>query len=174
VPPIEALLGGRRVYRQATLVPISKGEYESIRREVRKRELDPKRIPVFGREPRYEQEVVAMIACGHRQLGIEKILRLRTAFPDMTVKLRGRADPVHLEVEVYSKSFLTHGHGDDIDGKGRFKEIREGKPDKKPVGLLCWVNDENHRNLARRGIRVFELQELIREGRRIVWRGYPR
>lgn len=153
VPPLEGLLG-RRIFRQATLIPISKAEYDSIRREVRERELDPKRIPVFGREPRYEQEVIAIIACGHRQLGIEKILRLRTAFPDMTVKLRGRANPVHLEVEVYSKSFLTHGHARGVDAKGHFEEIREGKSDKKPVGLLCWVNDENPREMTQRGIRV--------------------
>lgn len=168
VPLIEELLG-RPTFRQSTLIPIERGDYEQIRRETKKRQLNPKKIPVFGREPRYEQEVLAIVACAYKQLGIERIDRIRTAFPDMTVKLRGRADPVHLELEVYSRSFETHGHLDDMDAKGRFEE-RNGLSDPQPVGLLCWVNNLKTDLLKRRRIPVFELQELLREGKRISWR----
>lgn len=168
VPPIDELLG-RRTFRQSTLIPIGREEYEQIRRETKRRQLNPKRIPIFGREPRYEQEVLAIVACAHKQLGIERIDRIRTAFPDMTVKLRGRADPVHLELEVYSKSFETHGHLKVVDANGEFQE-RNGLSDPQPVGLLCWVNDLKTESLKRRNIPVFELQELLRERKCISWR----
>ncbi len=168
VPPLAKLLD-RPLFKQTTLVLIKPEEFEKIRREVRRRELNPKKIPLLGREPRYEQEVVGVVACGHKRLGIEKILRLRTAFPDMTVKLRGKADPVHLEIEVYSKSFLAHCHDEQVR-RGCFTEHTDAQPAKAPVGLLCWVDDERRSRPAKCGVRhVFELQQLIRDGKNIRW-----
>lgn len=170
VPPISDLIG-RPYFRQTTLVEISKQEYDSIRAYVRKNELAPGKIPLFGREPRYEQEVVALVACAHRQLGIDKILRIRTRFPDMLVKLRRRAEPVHLELEVYSDSFLSHAHGDNLDPLGRFKEQLDGKDTRYPVLLLCWIDNAGSRVLKRDGrvAGVFSVRDLLQNRGTIRW-----
>lgn len=170
VPSINELLG-RSTYNQSTLIEIRRHEFCQIRAEVKRRKLDPVKIPVIRREPRNEQEVLAIIAGCYKDLGIEELLRIRTAFPDMTVKLQGKADPVHLELELYSKSFISHGHGNQVDQQGWFKEINEGKLKKRPVAVLCWIDDVQQAQLKRDGrvSRVFELQSLIREKLRIRW-----
>jgi len=115
----------------------------------------------LGREPLCEQEVIAVAVAGHPKLGIDKILRIRTRFPDMLVKLRGKAEPVHLEVEVYSSSFDAHGHANQVWG-GKFRE------DRRSVAVLCWVDDADDR-LRRRVHDVYELQTLIRDNSKIKW-----
>jgi len=71
---------------------------------------------------------VAIIASGHGQFGIEKILRAyERVSQTVLVKITGKAEPLHLELELYSSSFDSHGHSD---------QVRAGlfKGDKKPVG----------------------------------------
>ena len=128
-----------------------------------------KKIACLGREPRSEQEVLAVVASGHRKIGIEKIVRIRTAFPDMLVKIKGKAEEVHLELEMYSSGFMAHGHYKQVDKKGRFSEETGEKDDKRPVAVLCWVDDDKHRTLKPYVHRVYELQSLLRQGRRIRW-----
>lgn len=170
VPSIEDMLG-HPIFRQSTLTAISRDEFLRIRAEVKRRRLDPKKIPLLGREPRNEQEVVAVVVAGHKQLGIEKFIRIRSGFPDMLVKLRGKAEPVHLELEVYSSSFLSHRHPTQIKVHDYYSEDVNGVPDKKSVAVLCWIDDVRsaHMKKAGRVSRVFELQRLVRERRRIKW-----
>lgn len=170
VPSIEDMLG-HPIFRQSTLTAISRDEFLRIRAEVKRRRLDPKKIPLLRREPRNEQEVVAVVAAGHKQLGIEKFIRIRSGFPDMLVKLRGKSEPVHLELEVYSNSFLSHGHPAQIKTQDCYSEEVNGVVDKKPVAVLCWIDDVHAKHMKKAGrvSRVFELQSLIREGRRIKW-----
>ena len=170
VPAIEELLG-RSYYRQTTLVNITHEEFGKIQREVREREFDPALIPALGREPRNEQEVVAIMAAAQNQLGIEKFIRIRTAFPDVLVKLKGKAEPVHLELELYSKSYLAHGHGKQMTSLDHYSELIDGQTMKHPVAILCWIHDADERRLRSEGkvSRVFELQSLVRDARRIRW-----
>jgi hypothetical protein len=161
IPPISSFLD-KEIFHQKTIIRISKREFDSIRGYTQKHQFNPKKIPCLGREPRCEQEVVAILASGHKQLGIEKILRIQTHFPDMLVKIRGKANPMHLEVELYSSSFDKHGHS---------KQIRAHRfiGDKNPVGVLCWINDDSDGTVKRHVHEVYELQTLLREGRDIRW-----
>jgi hypothetical protein len=161
IPPIASFLG-EKIFQQKTVIRISKGVFNAIRKYTQTHRFDPKKIPCLGREPQCEQEIVAIIASGHGQFGIEKILRIRTRFPDMLVKITGKAEPVHLELELYSSSFDSHGHSD---------QVRAGlfKGDKKPVGVLCWIDDDRAGNLKRHVHQVYELQSLLREGGHIRW-----
>jgi hypothetical protein len=167
VPPIDELMGKKHFTIQ-TLVPIKdEKKFEWVRRYTLKHELNPRDIPFLGREPRNEQEVLAVIICCHQKLGIEKILRVRTAFPDLFVKLKGRTEPVHLEVETYSKSFLLHGHAEHVHNR-QFKT--DDKAEKKPVGVLCWINNaKTDKKLNNCVYKVYELQTLIRENKKLVW-----
>lgn len=174
VPPINDLLR-KRTFNQATLVSITPDEFEHIRDYVLSHQFDPKRIPLLGREPKCEQEVVAMLARGHSELGIQRILRVQTRFPDLLVKIQGKAEEVHLEVELYSKSFLVHGHHKQLDKKGLFPKVCR-KADKRSVAVVCWIDNERSPTLVENGrkvrdcvSRVFELQSLIRDRRKIRW-----
>jgi hypothetical protein len=172
VPPIDELLQlfnkDRKHFKAQMLVPIKDGEqaFERIRDCTLARELNPDDIPLLGREPRNEQEVLAVILACHQRLGIQKILRVRTRFPDLLVKLKGRKDSVHLEVETYSKSFLQHGHGAQVCNR-RFRTSEDAE--KKPVGVLCWIDNETAPLLSKCVHRVYELQQLIRDKESIRW-----
>ena len=175
VPPIDDLLG-RTTFNQATLVSINAKEFAKIRDYTRRHEFHPGKIPLLGREPKCEQEVLAVVVCGHKKLGIERIVRVQTRFPDLLVKIKGKAEEVHLELEVYSKGFLGHGHDRQVDKKGRFPKKTGKNADKKPVAILCWIDNEKSSTLNVKGRkvkdcvhRVYELQSLIREGRKIRW-----
>jgi len=161
IPPISSFLY-KKMFHQRTVIRISKEVFNSIRKYTQTHRFDPKKIPCLGREPRSEQEVVAMIASGHQQLGIEKILRIQTRFPDMLVKIKGKAETVHLELELYSSSFDNHHHSDQVRAH-RFIG------DRKPVGVLCWIDDAREGLVTQKVHRVYELQTLLREGRMIRW-----
>jgi hypothetical protein len=161
IPPLDSFLM-KKIFHRRTIIRISKEEFQSIQNYTRTHRFDPKKIPCLGREPRCEQEVVAIIAAGHRQLGIEKILRIQTRFPDMLVKVKGKAEPVHLELELYSSSFDSHGHSKQV-------RARRFRGDKKSVGVLCWINDDKSGLVKSRVHRVFELQALLREENEIRW-----
>jgi hypothetical protein len=174
VPSISVLLK-RQTFNQTTFVPISGGEFERIRAYVERHEFNAADIPLLGREPNCEQEVLAIVLSGHEDLGIEKIDRVRTGFPDLLVKLRGKKDPVHLELETYSSSFLDHGHQHAIL-KGGFATDSNSGSSRSPVGVLCWIDDDKHRKHTRSRPavrsyvqRVFELQSLLRNKKRIRW-----
>jgi hypothetical protein len=119
---------------------------------------------------------LALVAFAHARLGIDKIIRARTRFPDLLEKLKGKKGPVHLELEVYSSSFFNHDHHLQLGRGGTFSDIRDLEYGKRPVGVLCWIHDDKD-SPARSGRmrvqdrvqRVFELQSLIRENKRIRW-----
>jgi len=69
IPPLSAFLSKKR-FSQATITKISKAEFERIERYVRTHFLPRKDIPGLGREPRAEQEVVAIVVASLRKLGI--------------------------------------------------------------------------------------------------------
>jgi hypothetical protein len=170
VPSLDTMLK-RDTFTQRTIVPLrDRHEFELIRNGVRRSELKPEDIPVLGREPLNEQEVLTIVAAAHHQLGISKILRVRTAFPDMLVRI-GRRE-LHLELEYDARGFWHHWH--DLRRGGRRNRraalLRDLK-DKRPVGLLCWVDSERARSRRRpiRNLRVFELRSLLRAHRKIRW-----
>ena len=162
IPPLDNFLEEKNVVHQNAIIRISKADFNSIRKYTRSHRFDPKRIPCLGRDPQSEQEVVAILASGHKQFGIEQILRIQTRFPDMLVKIKGKAEPVHLELELYSSSFDKHHHSDQIHGR-RFHD------DRKPVGVLCWIDDDRKGLLKKKVHRVYELRSLLRENRKIRW-----
>ena len=174
VPPIDVLLK-RRAFNQTTFVPITAQEFKHIKKYVRDHRFDPATIPLYGREPTCEQEVLSLVSFAHKQLGIERILRSRTRFPDMLVKLQGKREPVHLELEVYSKSFFNHEHHLLIGRNGMFAD-KDTAIGRKPVGVLCWIDDDKRSPKTRTKSRVqdyvqrvFELQSLVRENKKIRW-----
>jgi len=141
VPPINDLLN-RQSFNMATLVPISAQEFEKIRTYTLKAELNPDIIPFLGREPKSEQELVALVSNSYEKLGIERIVRVQTRFPDFLVKIKGKADEVFLELELYSKNFLAHGHARHSNEKGCFPIKSERNTEKKPVEVLCWIDND--------------------------------
>lgn len=159
VRPLDSLLG-RTTFKQSALTDITESEFEAIRKEVLQLEFDSRNIPVIGREPECEQEVLGIVVAAHKAIGVRKILRIRKAFPDMLVEIEGRRNPVHLELELYSSGFMAHGHNRQV----RRRAFGE---DRKPIAVLCWIDDDKR---ARPFVhRVYELQALIRKGKKIAW-----
>lgn len=163
IPPVESFLS-KRIFNQATINRISRKEFQRIEAYARRSWFDPKKIPLLERAPRNEQELLAVVVYGHKKIGIEEILRVQTAFPDMQVKIKGKVEEVYLELELYSKTFRDHEHQRQIRRR-RFK----GDGESKPVAVLCWIDDDRDKELRRYVHRVYELQALIREGRLIRW-----
>ncbi len=156
----------RPVYSQQTLTPISRLEFEKIRQEVKRLKLDQGRIPLLNRDPRCEQEVIGILIAAHERLGIEKIDRIRTRFPDLRVKIAGKRGLVHLEVETYSSSFLLHGHQHQVWGR-MFKTA--DKSEKLPIAVVCWDDDDQSGQVAQRVHKIYELRGLLRRKERIKW-----
>lgn len=160
----------RKVVGRTALIHISQEEFEHIRNETFRLELDRHKIPLLEREPVCEQEVLSIVVAGHKEtLGIENILKVQTRFPDMLVNIGGKE--VWLELEVYSEGFWHHWddlrHIPNIRGKRQAKLKDES--DNRLVAVLCWVdNDKNHElKKCVRGLHVFELQSLLRTGEKI-------
>jgi hypothetical protein len=166
IPPLSGFLEAKNVVHQNTIIRISKADFDNIKTYAQSHRFDPKRIPCLGRDPQSEQEVLAVIATGYKLLGIEEILRIQTRFPDMLVKIKGRTDPVHLELELYSSSFKLHGHGNQVRAK---RLSLKGDADHKPVGVLCWIDDDRKGQVARKVHRIYELRSLLRERGTIRW-----
>jgi hypothetical protein len=160
VPPINELLRPKRVWNNQAIVPITVEDFERIRQHTLSHEFDTGEIPLLRRQPHNEQELLAAVIFGHKKLGIEKIVQVQKAFPDLLVKIDGHSQEVYLELEVYSRSFILHGHSDHVRNR-RFED------DDTPVAILCWIDDDPK---AKRYVhRVYELQSLIREGKKIRW-----
>lgn len=168
VKPIDDILG-RTLYKNQALVPISADDFDIIRQHTLSRQFDTKKIPLLGREPENEQEVLASVVYGHKQLGIKRIIRVRKAFPDLLVELEGCEEEVHLELEVYSEGFFSHGHNSHANlTQKRFTEVGKSLP----IAVLCWI--DNRKKLDGKSVQsfvhdVYELQTLIRKGTTIVW-----
>ncbi len=154
VPSIDYFFDKKKWARQA-ITPITKEEYERIRKYVCRCQISLSEIPLFGREPESEQELLAIFVNVHELLGVKRILRVQQGFPDLTVELEGVAHPVQIELELYSQSYISHGH-----------------PKDSRVAVLCWLNDDPRekgdkvRNLVHN---VYELRELFRHKRKIIW-----
>lgn len=165
VPSINKILG-RTVFSRETLTPVKKEDFDLIRLMVKKSKLDPKRIPLLHRDPRNEQEVVGMLLAAHKQLGIERIDRIQTRFPDLRVKLQGKRDLVHLEVETYSSSFTLHRHQQQV--RGRVLKT-DDESEKLPVAVVCWCDDDKSGSVAGCVHRVYELQSMLQRKGKIRW-----
>lgn len=161
VPPLADLLK-RQVWGNQAIVPITSADFESIRAKVMSDRFDARKISLLGREPENEQELLAVVVHSHKSLGIEKIIRVRKAFPDLLVKIKGHHDEFHLELEVYSKGFFSHGHD---------KHVRDlcFDGDKKHVAILCWIDNDKHRKVRNCVHKVYELRSLISNGKKISW-----
>jgi hypothetical protein len=72
--------------------------------------------------------------------------------------MEGHPEEVHLELELYSRSFRQHKH---VTSQRMFA-------DGKPVAILCWIHDD--KSVEKHVHQVFELQSLIRTGKKIEWR----
>jgi hypothetical protein len=159
VLPINDLLG-RQVWNNQGIIPISQDDFERIKEYALGHELNADRIPLLRREPRCEQELLAIVVSAHKKLGIKKIVRIQTAFPDMRAEIEEKSGEVHLELEVYSSGFFAHGHDKQVHN-------RRYKKDGRPVAILCWI--DNDKSVRKHVHRVYELQSLIREGQTIRW-----
>jgi hypothetical protein len=166
VASINKLLRRKKLFSQQTLTPIHKGEFDRLRQEIRRLQLAPERIPLLNRDPRCEQEVVAILIAARKELGIERIDRVRTRFPDLRVKLAGKGGLVHLEVETYSSSFLLHGHQHQV--RGRILRT-DDKSEKLQVAVVCWNHDDDGGGVAACVHKVYELRELLQRKERIRW-----
>jgi hypothetical protein len=167
IPPIGNFLGNKPFSRR-TITRISKKEFEGIRKWIRDHRYSPENIPCLKRDPQNEQEVLAIIASKPERFGIEKIIRVQTRFPDMLVKLKGKAEVVHLELELYSKSFLNHGHAEQVRNR-RFRGNANSKGDNKPVCVLCWIDDAKSRTVTRHVHRIYVLRDLLKDRKPIRW-----
>jgi hypothetical protein len=160
VPPINDVVSPKRVWNNQAIVPIGPEDFAKIRDYVFSHEFNTDTIPLLARQPKNEQEVLSIVVSGHKGLGIERIIQVRKAFPDLLVRIEGHSREVYLELEVYSQGFFNHGHDDQVSK-------RQFTKDGKPVAVLCWI--DNDKRVKDRVHRVYELQSLIRDGRKIVW-----
>ncbi len=167
IPPINTLLS-RKLFNQRTVSRISKTEFDRIRNYTRQHYFSPRSIPCLQRDPTNEQEVLAIVASYPERYGIEKILRVQTRFPDMKVKLFGKSSPVHLELELYSSSFLNHDHQRRVR-RHKFVGTPQASGDGLEVGVLCWIDDDEKTLLRPHVHRIYELRALIRNSQRIRW-----
>ncbi|MGA2618415.1 MAG: hypothetical protein ABSF26_12450 [Thermoguttaceae bacterium] len=168
---------GRTIVGMQTIVRITRKEFTHIRNQTQRRELDPGKIPFLKREPLNEQEVlcavVGDVVSGRKKLGIEKIVWARTRFPDMLVRING--EEVYLELEFDSLGFWDHINKKQLrrirDGnfKGKWEAKVKDKDDDRPVAVLCWVDNDREHELRKDVpcLRVFELQSLLRDGKKI-------
>jgi len=131
-----------------------------------------KKVPLLERDIVNEQELVSAVVWGHKDLGIRKIIKVQTRFPDMLVNVKGKE--VYLELEVYSLGFREHINDLRYVSEGKFKGKRrprlKDEDDSRPVAVLCWVDDDTEHELRRRvpKLRVNELQSLLRNRKKIV------
>jgi hypothetical protein len=139
VPPLAELLG-KSTWTNQAVVPITAEDFGRIREYTLRHQFNPARITPFGREPENEQEVLAVVVHGHKKVGIEKIVRVGKAFPDL----------------------LSHGQDKQV------KNLFFGK-DKRPVAVLCWIDNDKHRKVRNCVHKVFELRSLICNGEKIRW-----
>lgn len=167
IPPLSSFLE-KKLFSRRTITRISKQQFEEIRAYTRDHRFSSERIPCLKREPRNEQEVLAIIASDPMRFGISKIVRIQTRFPDMQVKFKGKAEEVHLELELYSSSFLNHGHETQVRDY-RFKGNSKSKGDGKPVGVLCWIDDDKDGAVKRHVHGIYELRDLLKHGDIIRW-----
>ena len=160
---------GKGVFHQKTVLRITKKQFLAIKRYVLAHRFKDDEIPGLGRQPRNEQEVLAIVAAYPERFGIEEMVSVQTRFPDMTVKLKGKADVVHLELELHASSFIDHDHAK-LVRNGRFAGSKESPGDKRPDGVLCRIDDARE-NEVRRHVqgRVFELRDLLIHNERIRW-----
>jgi len=167
IPPLSRFLG-ENLFNRRTITRTTKKQYDAIRNYTLSNRFAPRKIPGLKREPRNEQEVLTVVASDPARFGIEKIVRVQTRFPDMLVKLRGKTEEVHLELELYGSSFLNHGHEKQVR-KCRFEGSKRSKGDGKPVAVLCWLNDDQNGAVSRHVHRIFELRDLLMHGYPIRW-----
>ncbi|HET6246973.1 MAG TPA: hypothetical protein VFE47_04680 [Tepidisphaeraceae bacterium] len=165
VPSINTLLG-KTVFGRQVLSPVSKDDFDLIRQRVKQLKLDPKRIPMVNRDPRNEQEVVGILLTAHAKLGIERIDRVRAGFPDLRVKIEGKRELVHLEVETYSSNFILHGHHHQVSGG---VVDTKDKSEKLPVAVVCWYDDDKNGTVAACVHKVYELRNLLQRNEKIRW-----
>jgi len=174
VPSINQLLRQwrSRVVGRDTLTRIWRDEFDHIRTETFLREFDPGRIPLLAREPSSEQEVLSIVVAARWELGIDKIVWVQDGFPDMLVNVGGKE--LYLEVEKKSLDFLSHRHHikslRHVRGvRGRWEAKLKDKGDSTPVGIVCWADNDDDRELRKRvrRLRVYELQSLFRKGEKI-------
>ena len=165
---------GKSVFNNQAITPgITAKDFERIREKALSLQFDTDTIPLFGRQPRCEQEVVSIIVAGYKELGIKRIMHVQTHFPDMLVNIGG--EEVHLEIEVYSQDFENHGHIEQLRriSQGKFRGKREAKlakdkDDNRPVAVVCWVkNDKGELQRKVHKLKLFELQSLLRKGEKI-------
>jgi hypothetical protein len=164
IPPIQTFLS-KKIFGRNTINEISRKDFDRIQRYTTDHWLDPKKIPLIERAPRSEQELLAIIASCHKAIGIERILRVQTRFPDMLVKVNGKE--LHLELEVYSSAFLDHDHNKQV----RERQFKDDNGVRKPVAVLSWIDDDGvkDKKLKRYVRKVYALETLIREGETIRW-----
>lgn len=169
VPPLRHFLG-KHFFNRKTITRITPEQFREIVGYVKQHRFNPTSIPGLHRDPRNEQEVLTIIASDPARFGIEKIIKVQTRFPDMKVKLKGKADEVHLELELCSSSFSNHGHAKHLC-HGRFVGTKKSKGDGNPVGVLCWLNDDENNAVGRHvNHRIFELRDLLKHPKaRIRW-----
>jgi hypothetical protein len=157
VPPIDEMLG-RKHFKSQAIVSITEPDFKSIYDYVINHEFNTEMIPLLARQPKNEQEVLAIVVAGREKLGIEEIVQIQSGFPDLLVKIKGHTEYVYLELEVYSRNFIQHGH---------VEQVRKRQFKGKPVAILCWV--DNDLKVEKYVHRVFEVSTLIREQKAISW-----
>jgi hypothetical protein len=169
IPPISDLLG-RRIFNNQAITPgISEKDFNCIRDKAFSLEFDTSTIPLLGRQPRCEQEVLSILVAGYKQFGIKKILKVQTRFPDVLVDIGGKE--IWLELEVYSEGFKHHW--DDLQRTPGIRNRRKARlrdsDDTRPVAVLCWRDNDKKYRLKKsiQGLKVFELQTLLRTGEKI-------
>lgn len=148
LPPLASFLG-RRLFTRSSVFPITREEFWKIRDFVLGRDEPLGQDGTFGATPRNEQELlVAFTECAKR-IGINRIVRVGTRFPDLTVELGSSAKTLHVELELVSGGFVSHRHGD---------QVKRGMFDGTQVCVVCWVDDDP---TVKKRLPVFEVRDLL-------------
>jgi hypothetical protein len=131
--------------------------------------------PLFAHEPRTEQEVVCIFAIVLPFLQPRLIIDLvQTAFPDCRAREVETNRPLRIELELYSRHFLLHGHNAEDcdvlvcwrDDHGKWPELLRVIELSREVARHCpgLIQDPDHRDPRAPWDRQSFLERANREG----------
>ena len=152
LPPLESFLG-RKLFTRSSVFPVTRAEYWKIRDFVLGRDEPLGQGGAFGATPRNEQELLVVFTECSKRIGVSRIVRVGTRFPDVSVEHGSAVRTLHVELELVSGGFTAHRHRGQVR-RGLFKET--------PVCVVCWVDDDP---TVKESLPVFEIRDLL-SGRR--------
>lgn len=132
----------KKKFNQQSLIELKRAEFERFLREHEKF-VGRKTWAIFDREPKNEQEVVALFVSVMHKCGYKRFEKLGTRTPDaILVRNDGRKDKI--EFEYRSSGLALH----------KIEQLRG-------VKCICWINDLDRNHKYSKGREILPLREKL-------------